>query len=91
MLSVNSGVRLQTSIPFSLSVWINELNIIAVDFPSHRSLPESKDIDFFTEDDKESFINACLDSLNTAPRINGIRNKYSYEERVNKLLKFIKD
>tara|TARA_B100001540_G_C15777693_1_gene629435 strand:+ start:751 stop:1857 length:1107 start_codon:yes stop_codon:yes gene_type:complete len=89
--SDNSHSTLYTS-PLKYFEYLGaELNIIAVDFPSHRSLPESKDIDFFTEDDKESFINACLDSLNTAPRINGIRNKYSYEERVNKLLKFIKD
>ena len=89
--SDNSHSTLYTSPLKYFEYLASELNIIAVDFPSHRSLPESKDIDFFTQNDKESFINACLDSLNKAPRINEIRDKYNYEERVNKLLKFIKD
>ena len=37
-----------------------ELNILAVDFPSHRSLPFSDNITFFNENDEEGFIKALL-------------------------------
>ena len=36
------------------------LNIIAVDFPSHKDLPYSQNITFFNENNHDSFINAVL-------------------------------
>ena len=67
------------------------LNIIAIDFPSHRSLPFSEDIDYFNENDKESFIKACLSALNRPERKSNNIKQYSYKYRVNKFIKFIED
>ena len=66
-----------------------ELNIIAVDFPSHRSLPFSDNITFFNENDEEGFIKALLkiNKKKIIPRseLDGI----TLEKRVDKLLTFI--
>ena len=66
------------------------LNILAVDFPSHRSLPYSKFITFFKENDKKSFIN----SLNSLPRPFELTKDdlfdITLESRVKKILSFTK-
>ncbi len=40
-----------------------KLKIVAVDFPAHRSLPMSEKIIFFENNNKESFVNAILKTL----------------------------
>lgn len=67
------------------------LNILAVDFPSHRSLPYSKFITFFKENDKTSFIN----SLNALPRPFELSKddlfNITLESRVEKILSFTRN
>ena len=43
------------------------LSILAVDFPSHRTLPINEKINFFENGNKESFINSLKNSKNTKP------------------------
>ena len=66
-----------------------ELNILAVDFPAHRSLPFADNITFFNENDAEGFIKALLeiDKKKIIPRnkLGGI----TLQKRVDKLLTFI--
>ena len=65
------------------------LNVVAVDFKSHRNLPFSEQIYFFNDKNSENLIEAILkaseDKLKTYTGI----NRYSYEERANTILQFI--
>lgn len=66
------------------------LKIVAVDFPSHRSLPFSDKIYFFTENQTESFLDA-LNNLSTFKTLK--ENKISsitLTSRANKIDEFIK-
>ncbi len=64
------------------------LNIVAVDFFSHRSLPESDKIIYFSHNDKESFINAVISA--STKNINEISNieLFSSKHRAKKIIKF---
>ena len=67
------------------------LNVLAVDFPSHKSLPYSENIRFFNDNDEESFINA----LNFFPTENNLKDNELFditlEARSLKIIKFIRD
>lgn len=65
------------------------LNVVAVDFPSHRNLPFSEQIYFFKEKDSESLIRAILEASKEALNTYSNLDKHSYEERANTILKFI--
>tara|TARA_Y100000816_G_C26018566_1_gene532801 strand:- start:10 stop:1137 length:1128 start_codon:yes stop_codon:yes gene_type:complete len=66
-----------------------ELNIVAIDFPSHRSLPYSKNISFFKENDQEGLINALSESLNKKVIPKEQLSDITLKNRVDKLLSFI--
>ena len=66
------------------------LNIVAVDFPSHRALPFSENISFFHENNEEEFIQALFESLSKDSIQKDQLKIITLEERVNKLLLFIK-
>ena len=65
------------------------LNVVAVDFKSHKNLPFSEQIYFFKDQDSESLIEAIIkasaDALNTYSGL----DRYSYEQRASKILQFI--
>tara|TARA_Y100001958_G_scaffold157220_1_gene151751 strand:- start:766 stop:1893 length:1128 start_codon:yes stop_codon:yes gene_type:complete len=67
------------------------LNVLAVDFPSHKSLPYSENIRFFNDNDEESFINA----LNYFPIENRLKDNELFnitlEARSLKIINFIRD
>ena len=65
------------------------LNVVAVDFKSHKNLPFSKQVYFFKDKNSESLIEAILKASNDALNTYGGLDKYSYEERANKILQFI--
>ncbi len=66
-----------------------ELKILAIDFPSHKTLPFSKNISFFNDGDEISFITA----LNNLNKIEAIKIKdletITMESRANKIVDFI--
>ena len=66
-----------------------ELNIVAIDFPSHRSLPYSKNISFFEENDQEGLIDALSESLNKKAIPKEQLSDITLKNRVDKLLGFI--
>ena len=65
------------------------LNVVAVDFPSHRNLPFSDQIYFFKEKDSESLITAILKASEEISNVYSNLDKHSYKERANKILQFI--
>ena len=65
------------------------LKIVAVDFPSHRSLPFSEKIYFFRENHTESFINALNNSSTFKELEKNILSRITLTSRVNKIEEFI--
>ena len=65
------------------------LKILAVDFPSHKSLPLSKNSFYFKEGKKEDFINKLIDASNTTFYNEQGLEGYSYSSRTKKLLDHI--
>tara|TARA_B100001029_G_C15018701_1_gene429087 strand:- start:102 stop:1229 length:1128 start_codon:yes stop_codon:yes gene_type:complete len=65
------------------------LKIVAVDFPSHRSLPFSEKIYFFRENHTESFINALNNSSTFRELEKNILSPITLTSRVNKIDEFI--
>tara|TARA_B100000123_G_C25690256_1_gene410478 strand:+ start:25 stop:1128 length:1104 start_codon:yes stop_codon:yes gene_type:complete len=64
------------------------LNVIASDFPSHRTLPYNKMISFFNLEDKNSLTNA----LQNLPNINSDKNyltEITVDKRVKKIIELI--
>ena len=64
------------------------LKVLAVDFDSHRNLPFSDNIEFFDENNEESFIKS-LNLLEKKLEDKIDFSSISLENRVNKLLNFI--
>ena len=65
------------------------LKIIAVDFPSHRSLPFSDNISFFEENNTKSVIDAIKKSEHTSKLTEDIFSDISLETRTKKIIDFI--
>ena len=65
------------------------LNVIAVDFPSHRSLPFSDRISFYDLDNEESFINALKNAENIEPLDKKEIISITLDTRVKKILEFL--
>ena len=65
------------------------LKIVAVDFPSHRSLPFSEKIYFFRENHTESFINALNNSSTFRELEKNILDPITLTSRINKIDEFI--
>ena len=66
------------------------LKIVAVDFPSHRSLPFSEKIHFFRENNTESFLDALNDLSTFKVLEKNLISSITLTSRVNKIDKFIK-
>ena len=67
------------------------LGIVAIDFPSHRSLPYSKNISFFTNEDPRSFIEALKDASNKNTLNKDALERLSWENRAKKIIKFLQN
>ena len=63
------------------------LNVLAVDYPSHRDLPFSENIIFFEKDNTEDFINKLFQALKTTPFDKNIDN-FSFDSRALKIINF---
>ena len=68
---------------------LSELSIIAVDFPSHRSLPFNEKIAFFKNENKEGFINSLKLLKSSKPLSEGEKYTISLESRAKNLIDFI--
>ena len=66
-----------------------KLQIVAVDFPSHRELPFNENIIFFKEDNKEMFIQKLHELKDTEPFEHLEYEEFSYTKRVKKIEKII--
>ena len=64
------------------------LNIVAVDFPSHKNLPVSDNIAFFNFGDKKQFIDAIFNAESLPKPAKTDVENFSYEHRIKKLLNF---
>ena len=64
------------------------LKVLAVDFESHRNLPFSDNIEFFDENNEESFIKS-LNLLENKLEDEIDFSSISLENRVNKILNFV--
>ena len=81
--------RLHTS-PIKYFEYINAgLKIVAVDYPSHKNLPIQQNIYFYKPGDQESFKNAIFKASKSEFLYSKDIIKYSYENRVNKILEKI--
>ena len=67
-----------------------ELNVVAVDFPSHRSLPFSDNISFFQENDQEGFIQALIQTLDKKALKKEQLQSITLDQRTEALVNFIK-
>jgi len=89
---INSGQDLHSrefTSPLKYFEYIyGNLNVLAVDFPSHRVLPYSENITYFKEGDIEDFISSILEPK----KIKKIKNfeNLSLDKRVKEIIKFSK-
>ena len=65
------------------------LGVIAVDYPSHRSLPYSKNIRFFTNKNSKSFIDTLQDKSNESMLKKDDLESISLENRAKKIITFL--
>ena len=65
------------------------LGVIAVDYPSHRSLPYSKNIRFFTNKNSKSFIDTLQDMSNESMLKKDDLESISLENRAKKIITFL--
>ena len=62
------------------------LNVIGIDFPSHRALPRNNEINFFQENDASSFEAAVKQALEKNPKGNVNREDLSLNTRAKKII-----
>ena len=67
------------------------LKIIAIDFPSHRALPFSTNICFFTKKDSKSFIKALNDASSKSILNKVDLESITLEKRSKKILSFLSE
>ena len=65
------------------------LSILAVDFPSHRTLPINEKINFFENGNKESFINSLKNSKNNKTLTEDEKYLITLDQRAKQLIKYI--
>jgi len=65
------------------------LSVVAVDFPSHRTLPINEKISFFENGNKESFINSLKNSKNIEPLSKKEKYLITLDRRAEQLTKYI--
>ena len=66
-----------------------ELNTVAVDFPSHKNLPNSENIIFFGLNDREEFVSGIIESSKRDFKLENDINDFSFEERAKSYIKII--
>ena len=66
-----------------------ELSVIAVDFPSHRSLPVNEKISYFKNGNKKEFINSLKNSKNIKPLSKKEKYLISLDRRTEQLIEYI--
>lgn len=66
-----------------------ELKVIAVDFPSHKELPFSNNISFFSENDRKSFKEALFKTKNIKPISLNALQELTLEYRSSEIFNFI--
>ena len=66
------------------------LNVVAVDFLSHRTLPFSENISFFKENDTNSFIDSIKEALKSKQIEISELNEITLSSRISKIDSFIK-
>ena len=66
------------------------LNVVATDLTSHRKLPLSEEINFYDEDNVESFESALINAVNKENKNITSVEDYSMTARVNKILHLFK-
>ena len=65
------------------------LSVVAVDFPSHRTLPINEKISFFENGNKNNFIEALKNiNLTTQPSTDELK-EISIETRAEKIIEFV--
>ena len=64
------------------------LKVIAVNYPSHRNLPESENIVYFEKDDTTDFINSILNSTKK-DYIHKDLNEFTLDKRIKKIISFV--
>lgn len=67
------------------------LKIVAIDFPSHRALPFSTNICFFTKNDSKSFIKALNDASSKSILNKVDLESITLEKRSKKILSFLSE
>ena len=65
------------------------LNVIGIDFPSHRTLPRNNEINFFQEDDASSFEVAVKKALEENPKGDFDREDLSLDTRAKKIISLL--
>ena len=65
------------------------LNVIGIDFPSHRTLPRNNEIAFFQEDDASSFEVAVKQALEKNPKGDVDRECLSLDVRAKKIISLL--
>ena len=65
------------------------LNVIGIDFPSHRTLPRNNEINFFQEDDASSFEVAVKKALEENPKRDFDREDLSLDTRAKKIISLL--
>ena len=64
------------------------LKVIAVNYPSHRNLPESENIVYFEKDDTSDFINSILNSTKKDYTHKDL-NEFTLDYRIKKIISFV--
>ena len=65
------------------------LKVIGVDFPSHRALPRSNEINFFQENDVSSFETAVKQALEKKLPLDVDKEDFSLNTRAKKIISFL--
>lgn len=87
--NLNDHSKIYTSPLKYFEYLYSKLKIIAIDFPSHRSLPFSNNISYFNDGDKTSFIKA-LKALEEKNLLNNIElQSITLDNRAKKIIEFI--
>ena len=85
----NEHSRLYTSPLKYFEYLYSGLRVIAVDFPAHRVLPFKEKIKFFEYNNKESFVEALIESKETNSLSETEKYSISLENRSKKLIQFL--
>ena len=72
-----------------MNIFIWDLKVIGVDFPSHRALPRNSEINFFQENDVLSFETAVKQALEKNQPVDINREDLSLNTRAKKIISLL--